>query len=145
MADIFHQFIIQAEPSAVFQAISTPGGLQTWWTKRSEGQPGLGEPMRLYFSDKYDWRGVVQKYEPYTRFELLISNADTDWEGTVVGFILKAHGQLTDVEFYHTGWPDVNAHYKISTFCWAMYLRLLRRYVEGGEILPYEIRLERHV
>ena len=44
--------------------------------------------------------------------------------------------------------PDIlhdfpaNAHYRTSAFCWAMYLRLLKKYVETGEVVPYERRLE---
>jgi hypothetical protein len=41
-----------------------------------------------------------------------------------------------------TGWPVDNEHWRISCYCWAMYLRLLRRYLEHGEIVPYERRLE---
>jgi hypothetical protein len=36
----------------------------------------------------------------------------------------------------------VSAHYRTSSFCWAMYLRLLKRYVEHGEVVPYEKRLD---
>ena len=35
MADIIHYFPISAPRSQVFAAISTPEGLDTWWTKRS--------------------------------------------------------------------------------------------------------------
>ena len=46
------------------------------------------------------------------------------------------------VRFYHTGWPTQNEHWRISCYCWAMYLRLLRRYLEKGETVPYEQRLD---
>jgi hypothetical protein len=29
-----------------------------------------------------------------------------------------------------------------SSYCWAMYLRLLRRNVEAGEVVPYAQRLD---
>lgn len=48
----------------------------------------------------------------------------------------------TRVRFYRTGWPTQNEHWRISCYCWAMYLRLLRRYLENGETVPYEQRLE---
>lgn len=46
------------------------------------------------------------------------------------------------VRFYHTGWPTENAHWRISCYCWAMYLRVMRRYLEHGDIVPYENRLD---
>lgn len=49
---------------------------------------------------------------------------------------------MAEVLFYHTGWKEANAHYRISAFCWAMYLRLLKRYVESGERVRYEERLD---
>jgi hypothetical protein len=59
-----------------------------------------------------------------------------------VGFRLRPEGKGTGVEFYHAGWPSANSHYRISTFCWAMYLRLLKRHIETGEVVEYERRLD---
>ena len=42
----------------------------------------------------------------------------------------------------HLGWPEANAHYRTSCHCWALYLRVLRRYLENGESVPYEVRLD---
>jgi hypothetical protein len=53
-----------------------------------------------------------------------------------------AHQGKTAVNFYHTGWPQKNEHYKISSYCWAMYLRILKRHLEYGESVPYEKRLQ---
>jgi hypothetical protein len=67
--------------------------------------------------------------------------ANPNWKGTRVGFCL--HGeQTTNVRFYHTGWPMANEHWRISCYCRAMYLRILRRYLEHGESVPYETRLD---
>jgi len=41
----------------------------------------------------------------------------------------------------YPGWPAVNEHYRISSYCWAMYLRILQRYLEHNESVPYESRL----
>ena len=71
-----------------------------------------------------------------------MTTASNDWRGTRIGFELVDTGGLTEVKFHHRGWPDENEHFRVSTFCWAMYLRLLRRYVENGEVVPYEQRLD---
>ena len=55
---------------------------------------------------------------------------------------LEGHGDQTQVRFRHVGWPAPNEHWRISNFCWAMYLRVLRRSLEYGEAVPYEGRLD---
>jgi len=142
MPDIFHDFPIRASAAKVFSAIATPAGLDAWWTKTSSGQPAAGTTYELGFGPNYNWRAVVSRCTPNAEFELQITSADADWTGTRVGFALAEKNGTTQVRFHHTGWPQENDHYRISCFCWAMYLRLLKRYVETGEIVPYEKRLD---
>ena len=142
MPSILHDFYINAPAEKVFAGISTPEGLNQWWTKRSSAEQKLGGVYDLWFSPEYDWRGRVTKYIPNTDFELEIFNADKDWNGTRVGFHLEEKNNLTTVQFYHTNWPEENEHFRISSYCWAMYLRILKRYLEYGETVPYENRLD---
>jgi uncharacterized protein YndB with AHSA1/START domain len=142
MADIFQDFPVKASPARVYQAVSTPQGLDSWWTKTSAGKPVEGAQYELGFGPGYDWRAVVTRCVDNGEFELQMVLADADWMGTRVGFRLDGKAGTTSVRFYHTGWPSLNDHYRISCHCWALYLRLLRRYVEHGELVPYETRLE---
>jgi uncharacterized protein YndB with AHSA1/START domain len=142
MPDIFHDFPIQAPPERVFEAVSTPGGLDCWWTKRSAGAATEGAEFELWFGSKYDWPAKVTACVRNSAFELEIVRADGDWTGTRVGFRLEGRDGTTNVQFYHTGWPSQNEHWRISCYCWAMYLRILRRYLEHGELVPYEKRLD---
>ena len=146
MPDIRHDFPIQAPLERVFEAISTPRGLDAWWTKRSRGQPSEGAEYELWFGEGYDWRAVVSRCAAPpaspAEFELRMTASDPDWTGTRVGFHLERRGDRTWVRFHHTGWPHDNEHYRISCYCWAMYLRILRRYVERGEQVAYDERLD---
>lgn len=142
MADIFHQFPIKASGQEVFEAFSTPSGLDVRWTKQSAGKPVEGAEYKLWFGPPYDWRAVVSRCIPDREFEFMLTHADEDWQGTCVGFVLEEQYGLTQLRFHHTGWPKLNEHYCISNCCWAAYLRLLRRYLEHGEVVPYEDRLE---
>ena len=142
MPDIFHDFPIKASPGRVFQAVSTPGGLDCWWTERSAGTPSEGAEYRLGFGPQYQWRARVTRCVPDSEFELQMVHSDNDWNGTRVGVRLEARDSGTWVRFYHTGWPSANEHYRISNCCWAAYLRILRRYLEHGESVPYENRLD---
>jgi uncharacterized protein YndB with AHSA1/START domain len=142
MADIYHDFPIEAPAHKVFWAISTPAGLDRWWTERSNGHPSEGAEYELWFGPQYDWQARVTKCLSPKAFELEITKAGADWLGTRVGFCLEQGDGVTSVRFYHTGWPLLNEHFRISCYCWAMYLRVLRRHLEYGEFVPYENRLE---
>ena len=142
MADIYHDFPINAPLQRVYDAISTPRGLDAWWTQTSNGQPVAGAEYDLGFGPGYDWRARVTRLVPATEFELELTRADPDWLGTRVGFQLGGREGVTDVRFHHTGWPAPNEHWRISCYCWAMYLRILRRYLAHGETVPYEKRLD---
>jgi uncharacterized protein YndB with AHSA1/START domain len=142
MADIVHKFPINAPAKKVFDAVSTPEGLDAWWTLRASGEPELGAEYELFFGDNYDWRAEVSRATPGSEFELTMTEADGDWSGTKVTFSLVEKERATEVSFSHTGWPEANEHYRVSCFCWAMYLRLLKRFVEFGEVVPYDRRLD---
>ena len=142
MADIFHNFPIKAPARRVFEAISTPQGLDSWWTKDAAAAPAKNAEYKLGFGTGYDWLAYASEWIPDSQFELTLTEADGDWRGTRVGFHLSESDDVTEVRFHHLGWPQVNDHYQISCFCWAMYLRLLKRYVETGEVVKYEERLD---
>lgn len=142
MADLVHRFPIKASLPEVLEAVSTPVGLDAWWTKRSSGEPGERAEYQLWFGPAYDWRAIVSKYVPHTEFEFEVISALEDWRGTRVGFLLDDKEGVVQVCFHHSGWPEANEHYQLSCYCWAMYLRLLKRYVEHGEAVPYEDRVD---
>lgn len=142
MPDIFHSFPIKASRAQVFRAISTAAGLNSRWTKTCEGNPAQGAEYMLGFGPEYDWKATVSRCVPDSEFELEFTSADADWQGTRLTFRLAEKDGVTDVTFRHRAWPETNEHYRISCFCWAMYLRLLKRNVEFGEVVPYEDRLD---
>ena len=142
MADILQDLPIKADAERVFDAISTPEGLDRWWTQYSAGTPVEGAEYELWFGHELGWRARVTSAVRPSRFELELIEADQDWLGTRVGFELEWKDGVTQLRFRHTGWPRANEHYRISCHCWAMYLRILRRHVEYNEVVPFEERLD---
>ncbi len=65
-----------------------------------------------------------------------------DWIGTHVGFDLSPADGGTKVRFHHRGWATQSGHFRISSYCWAQLLHLLKRWVEAGEVLPHAQRAE---
>jgi uncharacterized protein YndB with AHSA1/START domain len=85
MADTICDFIVNAPAARVFVALTTPAGLDTWWTKTSSGTAATNAEMLLGFGSGYDWRGTVTRYEPNSAFELRITDGQEDWLDTRVG------------------------------------------------------------
>jgi uncharacterized protein YndB with AHSA1/START domain len=142
MPDIIQEFTINVPPARVFEAMATPQGLAQWWTKTSAGEPKSGAEYMLDFGPEHEWKGKITRYTPDAAFELEMTTAHEDWIGTRVGCELRPDGKnSTRVRFYHTGWPEENEHWRVSCYCWAMYLRILRRFLEYGETVPYGNRL----
>lgn len=142
MADILQDLPVKAPIEAVFRAVSAPSGLDTWWTQHARGRPRKGSEYELGFGPQYLWRAKVTRCVANSEFELTLTQADADWTGTTVRFALERRDTLTVLHFSHTGWPGTNEHFRASSHCWAMYLRILRRSLERGESVAYEDRLD---
>ena len=141
MADIYHDFQIYASPQKVFEAVTSPEGVSAWWSLSAEGNPEEGSIYLLDFGPGYQWKARVEFSVPPAEFEWELIDASEDWLGTTVGFRLEGTDELTNVRFHHKGWAHENEHYRISSYCWAMYLRILKRYIEHGEFIDYADRL----
>lgn len=142
MADILHDTFIRVPAGRVYEVVSTGEGLDRWWTKRATGHGELGEEFILWFGPEYDWRAEVTEAQPGRLFELVMTRSDRDWLGTRIRFDLVPQAEGTTVRFAHTGWREPGEHFRISNYCWAMYLRLLKRFLEQGETVDYEARDE---
>ena len=140
MHDILHDLWINAKPVEVFKAVSTTKGLNSWWTLDSEGRAEEQSTYRFYFGPDYDWRGTVINCESPNVIVWEMHDCDDDWNGTKVGFHINQEDGKSHVQFAHHGWPEKNEHFRRSSYCWATYLRLLKRYIEHGEFVPYEHR-----
>jgi len=139
MSSILHDFPVRAPAAVVFAALVEP---DRWWTLESHVDAALGSTSRLFFGEGFDWCARVSACEPGVLLEWEFTDAMPDWMGTRVRFDLAEQGGVTTVRFAHHGWAEASEHFRISSFCWAMYLRLLRRAVETGEVVPYALRLE---
>lgn len=137
MPDVLHQFVIEAPRETVWSYFATPEGVAKWWTASGSGIAELGAVWQFYFTPEYDWRARVTRCEPNVAIEFTIVEAMADWIGTKVGVELREDNGKTIIDFYHRGWAEESDHFRISSFCWATYLRLLKRHIEHGEFTPY--------
>ncbi len=137
---INHDLVINAAIDKVFEAITEPKHLENWWPLKCKGTPRENEEYNFFFTPEYDWYGKVTEFEKGKAFHVKMIKSDPDWDSTSFGFDLKKDGDAVQVSFWHIGWPECNAHFKRSSFCWAMLLNGLKNYVEKGIIVPFEKR-----
>lgn len=132
MPDIHHLFTVQASAHSVFKAITSPAGLNSWWTLQSRGEPKLGHSYQFFFGPAYDWRAEVVALSENKLIEWQMQVADDDWLPTRLVFELEEHSkkQQTTVRFQHLNWAEVNDHFRRTNFCWAIYFGKLKTCLE---------------
>ncbi|NML71297.1 SRPBCC domain-containing protein [Chryseobacterium sp. RP-3-3] len=137
---ILHDLEVDSTLENVFRMVSVPEFLNEWWTHYCQGVPEPDSEYTFEFSEKDILKGKISKFNPPYEIEFLITDGDKDWVETSVGFILKEAGNGTKLSFYHTNWKDTNEHFRQTSFCWALYLRVLRKFAEEGLHVPYSER-----
>jgi len=143
MPDILHDLPVFAARDAVFDGVASPAGLDAWWTLASSGEAAAGSEWSLDFGPDHRWKAQVVACVRGFSIEWELTEAAEDWRGTRVALRLDERGpKHTDLHFRHAGWREESAHFRSTSFCWAMYLRLLKRFVEHGEVVEYDRRLD---
>lgn len=140
-AHYFHNYIVNVSKENFFEAVSTPTGLNNWWTLQCSGFPKLNEVYNLNFTDEYNWFAKISKIEVNQFIEFSMLEAKEEWLPTQFGFKLtKIDSNQTEIEFYYTNWTAISKEYKVASFFWAMLLKQLKNYLETRIITPFEKR-----
>lgn len=137
---IFFSFEIRADKNRVFKAVSDPREFENWWPLKCSGLPRVGETYNFNFTDAYDWYAEVKSCNLNSHIHYKLTKSDADWNPTTFGFELEDTPNGTYLNFFHKDWPELNSHFKHSSFCWAMLLKGLKNYLEKGDIIPFEER-----
>lgn len=141
MYTIYHDFVVNVSKEKFFEAVSTPTGLNNWWTLQCSGIPKLNEVYNLNFTDEFNWYAKISQFEENICIEFSMVEAMEEWLPTQFGFKLnEINTNKTEIEFYHTNWNEVSKEYKVASFCWAMLLNQLKNYLEKGIITPFSER-----
>ncbi len=140
MPDIHLDLWIAASAKKIYSHLSTPEGLSSWWPENARWLDDNKSEIEFDFGPGYIWTARVLNNIHNKNIVFKMTQSDEDWNGTLVGFELENEDSDVRVRFSHTGWPELNDHYRRSAFCWAMYLRVLKRHLEYGENVPYSQR-----
>jgi uncharacterized protein YndB with AHSA1/START domain len=131
---------VHASPDAVFDAITTVGGLAAWWNPATgSGEAGgelrfvMGAPEPLVIR-------VDQATRPTcVRWTVIDCPFLTDWVGTTPTFtITPIDDDTTALHFRHHGLSEQLECFEMCTRSWTHYIATsLRRHVEAGAGSPY--------
>ncbi len=132
MFDILHDLEINAKPNKIFRMVSTPEGLNAWWTKKSKGMAAFNQEYQFYFSEAFDWKAKVIDIQIDKRITYQMTSADEDWTDTIVSFeIIPLESGNNILRFEHRNWKEANNHFRKSSLCWAEYLMLMKKILEN--------------
>jgi uncharacterized protein YndB with AHSA1/START domain len=137
MADIAMQLHIEADPEAVYTAISTTEGIRGWFTTTATADEAVGGVHELGFPGVPEpWRLRVTQAEPAK--QLVLTGENGPWTGTVQTYevLPRAEGGVT-LRFTHSGFPAVDDAYRDFTYGWATKFVQLKAYAETGEPAPF--------
>ncbi len=137
---IFHDVPISVSPKVVYDAVCLPEQLIRWWPLKCTGVPNVGATYNFFFTPEYDWLGKVITADESKSFHIKMTKSDADWDPTSFGFDLLEKDTGTLLQFWHKDWPQCNAHFKRSSYCWALLLHGLKDYLEKGVLVPFDQR-----
>ena len=136
MAIIFHVLDIKISSAAeVFKALTSSGGLASWWTTGAEVSAGQAI---FPFTPEYHKTMRIVELLPEKRVLWECVEGDRQWLGTTVAFEIEQEKDGLSLKFYHAGWEEETDLFGHCNFQWAKYLNSLKQYLETGQGNPHK-------
>ena len=139
--------LIEADPAAVYAALTTPAGLHGWWTQDCDVAGEVGGTNRFHFDCA--WKDMrIERLQPGREVRWLCTGAHIDvpqltrkdeWVGTQIVFRLtpEAPGR-TRLDFEHVGLVPALNCYALCRDGWRHFLGSLQQFVATGRGTPYQ-------
>ena len=144
---ITREIRIEADPTVVYEVVSSPEHIAQWWGADAEFSPQAGAAGVLHFRNPDgSLRAAVQlsvlEASPFERFAFQWDYPEGEAPGpsnaTTVTFELSAHTggtvlRVTEVGFLERAWPGRTAAEAIEQHedGWSRHLGTLKTYAEG--------------
>jgi uncharacterized protein YndB with AHSA1/START domain len=135
----YHRTIrVQADPGALFDALTSTSGLTAWWT-RATGSGAAGGELKFFMSAPEPLVIHVDRATRPTSVQWTVTECtfEPDWVGTRPTFtITPVDSGATELEFRHRGLTAELDCIEQCTRGWDHYLGSFRDYVEVGRGSP---------
>jgi uncharacterized protein YndB with AHSA1/START domain len=138
MEAIRHRVGIEAPTGTVYDAIATPEGVASWWTRHVEGDGALGGKLEFWFGgDQPGATAEVTELDQGRRVEWRVIDGPAEWIGTTITFDLRDVDDETVVMFTHAGWREPVEFMHHCSTRWGYFLLSLRAGLQGGASTPW--------
>lgn len=133
MKKITHIFHIEAPFEAVFNALTTIGGLSSWWTKDTSGDASSGGIITFKFGEMAEMQMKVLAVDTNKFVHWKNISGMPQWIDTQLSFELSENENKVRIKFSHDGFRNVEEDFLAAiNFSWGRYLVSLRSYCEAG-------------
>ena len=134
---ILMQFDLDASRADVHRALSTEGGITSWWSRRAALTPEGG--LRVSFpgdSEEFQFAVAVDTDE---RVEWVTGDHPVWWAGTTIRWDMsdRPDASGTRLLFSHRDYDPGNPTIAIVTPAWAQIILRLKGYAETGKPQPF--------
>lgn len=141
MATITHTLTIKAPTGAVYEVISTLGGLRSWWSTGVHGNPEKGGALRIDFDEERTTNMLVSKTQKNKSVGWTVTGSTfpegKDWLKTTISFDLSESADRgTILSFKHDGWKEKAPSFAHSSKRWGSALASLSNLCETGKGKP---------
>ena len=137
--EIWHEILINASPSDLYEAVTDVKKLAHWWTTDTRGQSEVGKTLEFWFSGSR--ASAVMQVTALKPHELVqwqvVEGSAKDWIGTELEFKIFRDQGKTFLHFRHSKWREDAKMFPQCSFDWAIYLLSLKEFVETGKGRPY--------
>lgn len=169
MPNIRHELLIGSPIEKVYNAITTPEGLRSWWTPDTKAKPERDSIARFAFGPEYFKEMKIVELTPLGQVKWVCITGANEWIGTIISFELKSgdtqtllnfNAELKDqlqqqgevdkgtvLIFHHDDWKEYTRMFAECNYTWGQFLRSLKLFCETGKGRPWpnQHRTELHL
>lgn len=140
------EILLHASPTAVYQALSTPEGLRSWWTQTCDIATTVGGKNTFHFGEHYKVMRIETlapgREVRWQCVQALINveafKRKDEWVGTDIVFKLTPQaGGSTLLHFEHVGLTPALECFAVCESGWDLYLGSLQSLFETGQGTPH--------
>ena len=143
-----HTRVIDADPAAVYAAITTAEGLRAWWTPTCDADAHVGGAAHFRFGETFcamsieqlDPNRGVRWFCTAARIEHPRVTRKDEWAGTEIAFRLTPTiDGKTRLDFEHVGLVPTSECYDLCSNGWTTHFDSLAAYAQTGRGTPWSM------
>jgi uncharacterized protein YndB with AHSA1/START domain len=139
MATILLRVPVDADEKAIYEAVTSPAGVNGWWSNHTEGPNGTGSVMKVAFPDApmtFDFEVVEESPGKTVTWKTLAG--PPEWAGTTISFEIQSDSDGNrSVLFSHDGWKSTAESFPFIAYSWAQILPRLKKLAEESKAEPF--------